>query len=188
MSTKSTILSIALAGIGIAAGYGLYQVTKPTPEKPAASKPTKKTIKAVGVLNQKRPDFTLPDLEGKKRSIKEWDGKVVLLNFWATWCPPCRKEMPAFVELQDQYGKQGLQIVGLAIDQRGPVEDFSDGIGVNYPIIFGEESALTISAKYGNRLGQLPYTVLIDRKGIIRYIRKGEITKEMAEEQIKKHL
>lgn len=132
----------------------------------------------------KRPEFQLTDLGGNLRNIKEWDGKVILLNFWATWCPPCKKEIPAFIELQDKYGSSGFQIIGVAIDQPELVEAYSDSMGVNYPILVGEDEGIDITTQYGNRLNLLPYTVIIDRNSMIRFIKKGEVTKDEIEELI----
>lgn len=135
--------------------------------------------------NVQRPEFHLADLEGKLRNINEWDGKVILLNFWATWCPPCRDEIPAFIELQEKYGPSGFQVIGIAIDQPDLVEEYSDSMGVNYPLLVGEDDAIDIGTEYGNRLGVLPYSVIINHEGMIRFIKKGEVTREEVEEMIK---
>jgi len=139
----------------------------------------------VAKVGSYRPEFTLPDMEGAQRKLSEWDGKVLVINFWATWCPPCRKETPAFVELQEQYGAQGLQFIGVAIDEKDNVEDFADTYGVNYPMLLGDLEAINTSKKYGNRFGTLPYTVIVDRQGKINFIQRGELLKTTAEEKIK---
>jgi len=180
------ILTSVLAIASLAAGFAVYHYSQ---EKGAApetntAKEVKKPQK-VSVLNEKRPEFSLPDLEGVTHHIKEWDGKVILLNFWATWCPPCRREIPAFIELQDTFGKDGFQVIGVAIDEKDAVTDYTDGLGVNYPVMLGNSTALKISAAYGNRFGQLPYSLIIDRKGIIRFIGKRELSFKDIEEQIK---
>lgn len=112
-----------------------------------------------------RPDFSLPDINDKLRHISEWDGKVILLNFWASWCPPCREELPDFVQLYDDYADKGFVIVGVAIDKKQDIVDFMDSVGVEYPVMISEREGIRISQAYGNRLGALPYTVIIDRKG-----------------------
>jgi len=112
-----------------------------------------------------RPDFSLPDMSGKLRYISEWDGKVILLNFWASWCPPCRKELPDFVQLYDDYGSKGFVVVGVAIDKQQDIADFMDSVGVEYPVMISESEGIRISQAYGNRLGALPYSVIIDRDG-----------------------
>ncbi|HXP17557.1 MAG TPA: TlpA disulfide reductase family protein [Terriglobales bacterium] len=109
------------------------------------------------------PDFTLHSLEGQTVHLSDFRGKGVLLNFWATWCQPCKIEMPWFAELQKQYGPQGLQIVGVAMDDAGPKEisKFAHDLGVNYPILVGEES---VGDAYGG-LPFLPATFYIGRDG-----------------------
>ncbi len=172
------------------AGFSLYQVTqKPagvTPQKTASGLPPIPHVPTPkGLIGQPRPDFTLPDLSGKPRSIDEWNGKVVLINFWATWCPPCRREIPGFIELKEQYGPQGFEIIGIAIDTPDLVQDYADAIGINYPVLHGQLDANQISVAYGNRSGSLPFSVLINRDGKIHSMRIGELPKSLLEEQLK---
>ena len=82
------------------------------------------------------------DLDGNLRNIKEWDGKLILLNFWATWCPPCKKEIPVFIELQTAYKDQNFQIIGIAIDDEEAVAEFAKHIGINYPTLLTEDLIL----------------------------------------------
>lgn len=132
------------------------------------------------VLGQPRLEFAIADLEGEMRNMKEWDGKVILLNFWATWCPPCKREIPAFIELQDTYGPQGFQIVGVAIDDPDAVQAYADQMGVNYPVLVGNLGAIEIARKYGNRIDGLPYTVFISRDGLVTHTVNGELKKDHA--------
>lgn len=131
-----------------------------------------------------RPGFELKDLDGKVRNANEWNGQVMVVNFWATWCPPCQKEMPAFIDLQEKYGNLGLQFVGIALDETGKVQDFVDTLGVDYPILVGQEDATAVSDAYGNRLGALPYTAVVDREGTIVKTFRGEVTRESLEKII----
>lgn len=147
-----------------------------------------KAVVSASVIGSPRPEFTLPDTEGKPHNIKEWEGKVLVINFWATWCPPCRKEMPAFIELQEQYDAQGLQFVGVAIDEADKVTEFMDTYGVNYPMLLGDLAAIDVGKQYGNRFGALPYTAIVDRQGKIAFTRRGELEKHEAEAEIKKLL
>jgi len=139
----------------------------------------------IAKIGSYRPEFSLPDIEGEQHKLSDWDGKVLIINFWATWCPPCRKETPMFVALQEQYGEQGLQFIGVAIDEKDNVIDFADTYGVNYPMLLGDLEAINISKQYGNRFGTLPYTVIVDRQGKITFIQRGELHKETAEKEIK---
>src|SRR5581483_542410 len=111
------------------------------------------------------PDFTLTSLDGKTVKLSDFRGKAVLLNFWATWCEPCKFEMPWFVDLQKKYGPQGLQVLGVAMDDASPKEiaQFAQKLGVNYPIVIGKES---VGDQYGG-IPYLPSTFYIDREGRI---------------------
>ncbi|HEB56929.1 MAG TPA: TlpA family protein disulfide reductase [Gammaproteobacteria bacterium] len=132
-----------------------------------------------------RPDFSLRDLDGKLQSIDNWNGKVIMVNFWASWCPPCRREIPAFIRLYKNYQKQGLVILGVAIDDTQSVRDFADSTGINYPVLLGEEGGIEISSAYGNQLGALPFTVIINREGRIIRTHPGELSYKQAEALIK---
>lgn len=140
--------------------------------------------KEVAVSNI-RPLFKLKDLEDKTRDIKEWDGQVLMINFWATWCPPCRREIPAFIDLQEKYMDKGFKIIGIALDEKQAVIDFTDPMGVNYPILMAEQEGIILSKAYGNRLGVLPFTVIVDRKGNIVHRQRNELTFKQAEGMIK---
>ena len=114
---------------------------------------------------QTAPDFTLTSLDGKTLKLSDFRGKAVLLNFWATWCEPCKVEMPWFVDLQKKYGPQGLQVLGVAMDDANPkdISEFAKKMNVNYPIVVGKEEV-------GNQYGGIPYlpsTFYISRDGKI---------------------
>ncbi len=133
----------------------------------------------------RRPDFSLPDLNGKLQSIDNWNGKVIMVNFWASWCPPCRREIPSFIRLYKNYQKQGFVILGIALDDSQSVREFLNPIGIDYPILLGEKAGIKISNAYGNELGALPFTVIINREGRIIRAHPGELSYEQAEALIK---
>ena len=179
---------IAVLMIAIGAGGGvLYQrwqagqTATPASATASAAQAPAERPKA----NERRPDFTLPDVEGKPRSIGEWDGKVIVLNFWATWCPPCVREIPALQQLYETYQDKGLVVVGVALDTTQSVIDFIDPQGVEYPVLIADQEGPALTSQYGNRLNVLPYTVVIDRQGNIVYRHRSEITFEEAEKVIR---
>jgi thiol-disulfide isomerase/thioredoxin len=131
-----------------------------------------------------RPDFHLPDLKGKIHYNSEWDGKVVLINFWATWCPPCLEEIPVFMQAQKQYAARGLQVVGIAIDQEKAVRTLAQRMKINYLLLVGEDQGIKVAKSFGNSFGGLPFTAVVNRRGQIvkRYL--GEIDKATVEEII----
>ena len=180
--SKQIIFVVVIAIIGLSGGFLVNQYLNEN-----------KTTNAIPHVKRKvdistpefRPEFALKDLEDKVRHAKEWDGKVLLINFWATWCPPCIREIPAFVELHETYKDKGFEIIGIAIDTRQSVIDFIDPMGVEYPILLGEEAGIKLSQAYGNRLGVLPYSIIVDRKGKIVSTHRNELTFEMVEKEIK---
>src|SRR5258706_13632328 len=107
----------------------------------------------------------LADLNGASQSLGQWRGQVLVVNFWATWCAPCREEIPGFVNLQERYNSRGLTFVGIAIDQPDKVAEFAREFGINYPLLIGGLEALELLRQSGNRAGVLPYTLVIDREG-----------------------
>jgi thiol-disulfide isomerase/thioredoxin len=107
----------------------------------------------------------LADFKGAAQTLRQWQGQVLVVNFWATWCAPCREEIPGFVRLQERYGPRGLQFVGIAIDQPDKVAEFSREFHINYPLLMGELETMELMRQAGNRAGVLPYTLVIDRDG-----------------------
>jgi peroxiredoxin len=123
------------------------------------------------LLHQRAPEFSLQDLQGSHVDLAHYRGKIVLLNFWATWCGPCRLEMPKFVQWQKQYGAQGLQVLGVSIDDTAaPVRPFLEKLHVDYPVVMGRAH---LGDLYGGVYG-VPVTFLIDRHGIVRERYDGE--------------
>jgi cytochrome c biogenesis protein CcmG/thiol:disulfide interchange protein DsbE len=130
------------------------------------------------------PQFTLSDMAGRPISLSNYRGKVVILDFWAPWCPPCRREIPDFISLQDQYASQGLQIIGIGLDQPNNVASFVQQYGINYPVAIGDDA---ISNLYGGISG-IPTTFIIDKEGNISNKFEGFTNRTVFEEEIKKLL
>lgn len=146
----------------------------------------------VNVLSVEAPaattDFALRDLAGKTHSLADWRGKVVLLNFWATWCPPCRQEIPLFIELQNRYAQHGLQIVGISVDNPEAIARYWQEMRINYPLLIADETTYELMAAYGNRQGGLPYSVLIAADGRIAGVKIGAYSHDELETVLKPHL
>lgn len=176
---KAIIYSLVLLFAG-AAGFGLQRMLLKPDDLPAIH-PAQEFSTVIGKL---RPEFELEDIDGHVRSVREWDGKVLLVNFWASWCPPCLKETPLLIELQNKFGEQGLQVIGLAVDDEESVRDFVDTHGIHYPVVAGELAVMELARRYGNRVDALPFTAFVDRNGDIVQIKAGEIEKTEAEKII----
>lgn len=135
-----------------------------------------------------RPDLSLRDLDGKRRSISEWDGSLLVVNFWATWCPPCLEEIPTFVKLQERFADKGLVFLGIALDSPDRVRAFMSTHGVNYESLHGEKDAIDATRAFGNRYGGLPFTAMIGRDGRIVHLQQGILEESTALRLIEQHL
>jgi thiol-disulfide isomerase/thioredoxin len=126
------------------------------------------------------PSFSLSDLKGVERHSSEWAGKILVVNFWASWCPPCIREIPGFVRLQEKYAEQ-VQFVGIALDQKAPVQAFVERTKMNYPVLISEREGISLSKELGNKRGGLPFTVVIDVTGAIVSRHLGELSETKLE-------
>ncbi len=177
-------LVIVSALIGMLA----FQFTQPKPTNKTPTSEVNKTTTKVTTLGQRRPAFSLPDLQDQQHSIDEWDGKLLLINFWASWCPPCIKEMPALDTLRTQYQNQDFEILGIAVEPAADVALYLDKSPVSYPILYGEVNADRIAKQYGNAIGSIPFSALINRDGIIIEHYFGEIDIPALEQTLLSHL
>lgn len=132
-----------------------------------------------------RPAFTLRDIDGIPRTVGSWDGKVLVVNFWATWCRPCLREIPMFNRLQAEFGDAGLQFIGIAIDDADAIREFLKVNAVDYPVLAGQQEAVDVAISYGNDVGVLPYTAIVDRAGHIRFVQFGELPEALARDTIR---
>ncbi len=133
--------------------------------------------------NRVAPDWRLTSLDGKAIKLSDFKGKVVVLNFWATWCPPCRREIPDFVALQKQYADKGLVIIGVSLDEGGAavVKPFVKKIGINYPVVMGDQKTI---AAYGG-IQVVPTTFIIDKTGKVAAQHEGGADRATFESEIK---
>ena len=182
---------VAVAAVAATAGFLLYRygieygtktqvVSGPIAVQSAAEQPAPPPEEPAGIPAT-LPDFTLGDLEGKPRSIRSWPGKSMIVNFWATWCAPCRREIPLLRELQKQHGGEGFQVVGVAVDIREDVVKYVQEMGIDYPILTGEQDGLDAVNRFGQGSIGFPFTVFTDSQGRVVLFHLGEIKKEQAD-------
>lgn len=162
---RKILVFCLVALIAAAAGIAFYGYREQAPA-PA-------TIESGPELN-----FTLPDLQDVPQPIAQWRGKILLVNFWATWCPPCLKEIPEFVKLQAEYQDRGVQFVGIALEDKQPVQDYQSRMKVNYPLLIGGEDAAILAQRLGNVINTVPFTVIVDQQGKIVHRQLGELSRE----------
>jgi len=157
MGKAGWVLTVGVGAIALAAG--LYVGLPHSPPKDAA------TLMAL----------SLPDTQGREQALSQWKGKVIVVNFWATWCEPCREEMPEFVQAQREFGGRGLQFVGIAVDEVEKASQFEKALDLNYPVLMGGYGAIELSKTLGNRIAALPFTVIVDRHGKVAHTQLGRL-------------
>ena len=157
---KQILLYLCIAVIALGAGSFFRSLLSDIYQTELTSEESQQGAKAI-------LEASLPDLKGDDQAVSQWLGKVMVVNFWATWCTPCREEIPEFVEAQSKYGDQGLIFVGIAIDQPEKVKMFSQEFGINYPVLIGSFNTWSLLEAAGNRMSALPYTVVLNRSGEI---------------------
>jgi thiol-disulfide isomerase/thioredoxin len=111
------------------------------------------------------PAFTLPDIDGTEREFAEWDGKYRLINFWATWCAPCRREIPLLKAFQDEHGESGFQVLGIAVDYPEEVGRYAEEAAFNYPILIGQQDAMAVAESSGIEFIGMPFTMFVAKDG-----------------------
>ncbi len=123
-------------------------------------------------------EFSLLDIDGKSHSMAEWQGKIRIINFWATWCPSCLKEIPSFIALQNEYAEKNLQFIGIAIDERQLVADYLAFSEINYPILMAEVEGARLAKQLGNTMNVIPYTVIVNQQNQIIFRQSGELSQQ----------
>ena len=172
---KKFILLFSLLAIGLGSAYGVkryYKYYVPLTDQ-------------AGTLIT---DFTLASLEGGTKKLSDYKGKIVLLNFWASWCPPCREEIPGFIKVQNKFKDKGFTIFGVSIEHKEPTETYAKDAGINFPVVYGEAAGVAIGEKYG--LIGIPYSILLDKeqKIIAIYPSHQTLTESRLSKDIEKHL
>ena len=148
--TARVVAVAAVAAVALAAGVYFALERRTT------------AVDAVAVSALTRTVF--PDLAGEQLSLERWRGKVIVVNFWASWCPPCRDEIPGLVRMQRKFAANGVQIVGIAFDSAAKSRQAATELGINYPVLIAGLETIDLTRKLGNRAGGLPYTLVLDRQ------------------------
>lgn len=125
-----------------------------------------------------RLEFSFPDVNGQPQSVAQWRGKVMIINFWASWCGPCLKEIPEFIKLQQEFQSQNVQFIGIAIEDRQPVADYLKRVSLNYPILIAGDAGSMLARQLGNIINAVPFTVIVDQQGQIIHRQPGELSRE----------
>lgn len=159
--TAFVVIAVVFTLIGVYFGVKRLQ-----PSPPADT--------AVAALMQ----VSMKDSAGQQRKMSEWQGKVLLLNFWATWCPPCVSEMPELVALQNEWAGKNLQVVGIGIDSPSNIREFAAKHQITYPLLLGGLEGTELSRQFGNQSGGLPFTLLIAPDGSVRQAYMGRLNME----------
>jgi thiol-disulfide isomerase/thioredoxin len=169
---------VTVVGLALAAGYLSSRYLGPAPKRVAPAAPVAAGPPAAAAapsIPDTRPEFSLTDSTGRKRSISEWDGRPLLINFWATWCPPCRREIPLLNALRREYGPRGFEVVGIAVDFRDDVLAYMKSTPIDYPMLIGEQDGIDVAAAFGITDLYYPFTVFTDRRGRIVTVKIGEL-------------
>lgn len=150
------------------------------PEVPAHDVSTEKTLSSQPVF-----ETSLNDLNNQPQTLAQYRGKTIVLNFWATWCPPCREEMPELSQLHQEYQAKNVVVIGIAIDEVSLVKEFQKETPVSYPLYASEDAGMTLNYAMGNDKGALPYTVIIDAAGKVVKTHFGRVSKALLEDTLK---
>jgi len=187
--TRSRIILAAVALLAAGTGYFLAMLLSGTatrdPLQTASGPADAMTVRTPeDLVGQRRPDFSLFDSSGQTVVSESFDGEILLINFWATWCAPCTEEIPMLSEFQKDHAGQHVKVVGIAVDDPVRARAFAVELQPDYTLLFGQPDAMLAGRRYGNRSGMLPYSVLVDASGIVRWSRLGVLDRAGLEAQL----
>ena len=165
-------LVFASALVALMAGALFYAARIPVESAPSPSQDIEQPA-IIEVVTH--PSFALPDVDGVSHDFSEWDGKNRILNFWATWCAPCRREIPLLKAFQDEQRDNGFQVIGIAVDFPEPVARYAEAAEFNYPILIGEQDAMAVAESSGVEFVGLPFTMFVAADGELLSAYIGEL-------------
>ena len=168
------MLIFATALVALMAGALFYAARIPVSERPAPGA----TAAAAALKVVEYPEFTLPDISGTTRDFSEWQGKHRLINFWATWCAPCRREIPLLKTFQDLHASDGFQVLGIAVDYAEDVSAYAETAEFNYPVLIGQEDAMAVAESSGIEFIGMPFTMIVAADGEYLSAYIGELHQE----------
>ena len=178
---SATLLALAGAGVGLATAWLVHE---------RDLRPDANAISAAPAspVTDRRPDFQFVDLDGVHRRMAHWDGRVVVVNFWATWCSPCLTEVPEFIALQSRYRSRGVRFVGLALDDLERVRAYAKEVSLNYPTAVGDAPLLELMRGFGNPNQVLPFTALVSPGGQVVERYAGLVARDTLEARLEELL
>ena len=171
---------LLIAIIALIAGSAGYLFSRKQHAPPASQPPTASAQSSVNTLM----DIQFATSTGQWQKLAAWKGKVLVVNYWATWCPPCREEMPMFSALHEKYQANGVQFVGIGIDSVDKIREYQMSEKIAYPLLVGTLDAMRNSQGLGNTAQALPFTVLINRQGQLDTVKLGKFTEAELEARL----
>lgn len=168
---RNVVIAVVVAAVAASAGYLGYR------------RMASDDLAATAALDLGR--LRLPDQHGKDQDFEQWRAKILIVNFWATWCEPCREEVPDLIKIQAKYASKSVQVVGIALDSANKVREFANEFRIGYPLLIGNMQVMDIARRMGNVQGGLPYTVVMDAAGKVVTTRLGRISDAQLEAAVR---
>ena len=176
---KSRLLLVAVGLVSLLAGAILYHLIQPQPPTP---------VGADARANIELHSIPLSGVDGAQTTLQDWNSDILLVNFWAPWCAPCRREIPALLEIQQEYAERSVRILGIAFDGAEPVQRFASEYAIDYPLFLAGNRSAMYNAAFGNPSGSLPFTALLGPDRAIAFQHNGEMSAQQLREQLERLL